>query len=101
MLHLPVVLMNRLNKTAVLLYCRFSLFLKDPFLEKILRSQQLSLCCAEKVKLLPFHRYSVDIFSYIDHQEYWVLMESRILLKPVLWGVRIVVVSISSHEQAQ
>ena len=30
---LPLVLMNRLNKTeyAVFLYCRFSLFLKDPF----------------------------------------------------------------------
>ena len=33
MLHFPSVLMNRLNKTksAVFLYCRFSLFLKDPF----------------------------------------------------------------------
>ena len=37
MLHFPSVLMNRLNKTksAVFLYCRFSLFLKDPFFKII------------------------------------------------------------------
>ena len=36
-LHFPLVLMNRLNKTksAVFLYCRFSLFLKDPFFQII------------------------------------------------------------------
>ena len=27
-------------------------------------SQELSLCRVELVKLLPVHRYSVDIFSY-------------------------------------
>ena len=32
--------------------------------------------------------------------EYWVLMESRIPLKPVLGGV-IVALSISSHKQTQ
>ena len=34
---LPLVLMNRLNKTesAVFLYCRFSLILKDPFFQII------------------------------------------------------------------
>ena len=33
MLHFQLALMNRLNKTksAVFLYCRFSLFLKDQF----------------------------------------------------------------------
>ena len=37
LLHFPLVLMNRLNKTvsAVFLYCRFSLFLKDPFFQII------------------------------------------------------------------
>ena len=36
-LHFPLVLMNRLNKTqsAVFLYCRFSVFLKDPFFQII------------------------------------------------------------------
>ena len=36
-LHFPLVLMNRLNKTesAVFLYSRFSLFLKDPFFQII------------------------------------------------------------------
>ena len=37
LLHFPFVLMKRLNKTesAVSLYCRFSLFLKDPFFQII------------------------------------------------------------------
>ena len=37
--------MNRLNKTesAVFEYCRFSVFLKDPFFQIIYRSQQMSL----------------------------------------------------------
>ena len=59
--------MNRLNKTksAVFLYCRFSLFLKDPFFQIIQRSQQLLFFfCVELVKLLPMHQYSVNIFSY-------------------------------------
>ena len=57
--------MNRLNKTqSVVLYCRFSRFLKDPFFQIIQRSQQLSLCRVELVKLLPVYQYSVDIFSY-------------------------------------
>ena len=34
-------------------------------------------------------------------QEYWVITESRVPLKPVLRGVRIVALSISSHEQTQ
>ena len=57
--------MNRLNKTesAVFLYCRFSVFLKDSFFQIISRLQQLSLCRVELVKLLPIHPYSVDIFS--------------------------------------
>ena len=34
-------------------------------------------------------------------QEYWVLTESRIRLKPVLGSVRIVALTINSHEQTQ
>ena len=43
------------------------------------------------------------LFHFLVLQEYWVLTESRILLKPVLGGVRIIIValSISSHEQTQ
>ena len=97
MLHFALVLMNRLNKTesAVFLYCRFSLFLKDPFFlsQNIKRSQQLLLCHVELVKLIPIHRYSGNIFHILALQEYWVLTESRIPLKPVLEGVRIVVPS--------
>ena len=97
--------MNRLNKTesAVFLYCRFSLFLRDPF-SRLFRGGNSCrpLCHVELVKLLPVHRYIVLIFFHIlVLQEYWVLTESRILLKPVLGGVRIVALSISSHEQTQ
>ena len=59
----------------------------------------------ELVKLLPVHRYSVDFFLFhiLVLQEYWVLAVNRIMLKPVLGGegVRIVVLSISSHEQTK
>ena len=52
----------------------------------------------ELVKLLPVHRYSVDIFFHILFlQEYWFLTESRILIKSVLGGMRIVALSISSQ----
>ena len=44
---------------------------------------------------------SVDIFHILVLGEYWVLTESRILLKPVLDGARIVALSISSHKQTQ
>ena len=47
------------------------------------------------------NNYIVDIFHVLVLQEYWVLMESRIPLKPVLWGVGIVAHSIRSHEQTQ
>ena len=46
-------------------------------------------------------RYSADMFHILVLREYWVLMESRISLKPVLGGVRIVALSISSHEQTE
>ena len=55
----------------------------------------------ELVKLLPVHGYSVDAFSYSGPLGIWVMAESRIQLKPVLEGVRIVALSIRSHEQAQ
>ena len=54
-------------------------FLKDPFFQIFQRSQQLSLCRVEMVKLLPVHRYSVDIFHILVLQEYWVLTENRVL----------------------
>ena len=47
------------------------------------------------------HRYSVDIFHILVLLKYWVLMESRIPLKPMLGGVRNVALFISSHEQIQ
>ena len=40
-------------------------------------------------------------FHILVLQEYWVMTESRILLKPVLGSVRIVALSVRSHEQTQ
>ena len=40
-------------------------------------------------------------FHILVLQEYWVLTESRITLKPVLVGMTIVALSISAHEQTQ
>ena len=100
MLHFPLVLKNRLNKTEsdLFSYCRFSLFLKDPLFQIIQRSQQLSLClCGVGSNFSP----CIDIVLIFFHiqvlHEYWVLTESRIPLKPVLGGVRIVALSISSY----
>ena len=64
MLPFPLVVINRLNKTvpAVSIYCKFSLFLKDPF-SGLFRGRDSCCCfCEELVKLLPVHRYSGDIF---------------------------------------
>ena len=64
----------------------------------------MSLCRMELVKLLPVHRYSVDIFSYSGPSG--ILSSGRNQNTP-LAGVRggggggIVVLSISSHEQTQ
>ena len=60
LLFFPSVLMNRLNKTesAVFLYCRFSLFLRDPF-SRLFRGCS---SCVGMVKHLRV-QYSVDIFS--------------------------------------
>ena len=41
------------------------------------------------------------IFHNLVFQQYWVLTESRIPLKSVLGEVRIIALSISSHEQTQ
>ena len=55
----------------------------------------------ELLKLLPVHQYFVDIFSYSGPSGILGSDESRIPLKPVLGGVSIVALSISSHEQTQ
>ena len=55
----------------------------------------------ELVKFLPLHLYSVDIFSYSGPSGILGSGGSRIPLKPVLGGVRIVALSISSHEQTR
>ena len=44
---------------------------------------------------------SLVLFHILVLQVYWVLMENRIPLKLVLGGIRIIALSISSHEQTQ
>ena len=75
-----------LNKTesAVFIYYSLSLFLKDPF-SRLFRGRNSFHClCVEWVKLLPVHRYSVDIFLIFWSFRNSVLAESRMSLKPVL-----------------
>ena len=96
--------MNILNKTesVVFLYCRFSLFLKDPFFPVY-----LEVATAVVNTVWSWYNFSPRIdkvlifFHNLVFQEYWVLTESRIPIKPMLRGVRIVAISISSHEQTQ
>ena len=98
--------MNRLNKTesAVFKYCRFSLFLKDP---GCFFSDYLEVATAVNVPHGVGKNFSlyIDIVLIFFHilvlQEYWVLTESRISFKPVLVGVRIVALRISSHKQTK
>ena len=52
-----------------------------------------------------FSIFYIDIEVIFLHilvlQEYWVMAESRIPLKPVLGSMRILALSISPHEQTQ
>ena len=55
-----------------------------------------------EVKLLPVHQFKlICCFHILVLRENVVLTESRKLLKLVLGGMRIVALSISSHEQTQ
>ena len=87
------------RENLVFLYCRFSLFLKDPFFP-----DYLEVATAVVVPRGAGKTY-VDIVLIFFHilvlQEYWVLAESRIPLKPVVGGVRVVALSISFHEKTQ
>ena len=68
---------------------------------RLFRGHNSSLCCVELIKLLPEHRYSIDIFSYAgpsgllgsDGMQNTTCVSAR--------GMRIVALSISSHEQTQ
>ena len=66
---------------------------------KISLSRSLSLSLS--LSLSGISPANFDIFHILVLQEYCVLTESRILLKPMLGGVRIVALSSSSHEQTQ
>ena len=68
---------------------------KDLFFQIIKKSQQLSsFLCGVGINI-------VLNFLFLFLQEYWFLTKSRISLKPVLEGMRIVALSISSNEQTQ
>ena len=54
-----------------------------------------------KTSFSPYIDIVLIFFHILVLQKYWVLAESRIRLKPVLGGVRIVALSSSSHEQTQ
>ena len=79
--------MYRLNKTesAVFFYIVGSLYFGRIRFPRLIRGRISCRCFYVKlVKLLPAHRYSVDIFHAMVLQECWDLTESRIPLKLVL-----------------
>ena len=61
---------------------------------RLFRDRNSCCCfCVELVNYLSVHRYCVTVlifFHILALREYWVLTESRIPLKSVLGGVRIV-----------
>ena len=77
---------------------KFQLLIKT----KILKDKECSCfqtlrCCfyfADK-----FHAQLISAWKWLILREYWVLKESKIPLKPVLGGVIIAAISISSHDQ--
>ena len=60
-------------------------------------------CLRFVIVVFPDHTHLLFLicFHILVLQEYWVLTESRIPLKPLLGGVRIVALSFSSYEQTQ
>ena len=74
--------MNRLNKTesALFIYRRFSLFMKDPFF-RLFRGRSVSVW--SWLNFSPCIDTELIFFHMLVLQEYWVLTESRIPLKPV------------------
>ena len=70
-------------------------------------SDYLEVATAVVVSVWSWLNFSqcIDIMLIFLHilvlQEYWVLTETRIPLKPMLGGVKIVALSVSSHEQTQ
>ena len=69
---------------------------------------RLLLYCVESIDLLPpppltphTHRYRADFCLVLVLQENWVLAKSRILVNLVLRGVRVVALSLNSHEQTE
>ena len=62
-------------------------------------STEYKVSCSRTEHHADFSPVVLLIFFHILFlREYWILTESRIPLKPVLGGMRIVVLSISSHE---
>ena len=67
------------------------------------------VCLPFVIVVFPDHTHSLFLkvfivlifFQILVLQEYWALMEYRILLKLVPEGVRIIALSISSHKQSQ
>ena len=94
--------MNRLNKTECCFLILWVLFIS----EGSVYPDYLEVTSAAVVSVWSWKNYSpcihkvLKFFYILVLQEYWVLTESRIPLKPVQ-GVRIVALTISSHEQTQ
>ena len=68
-------------------------------LHRLSADDTVFLCAVGKTS--PHASIVLIFFHILVLRKYWVLTEHRIPLKPVLGGVIIVALSISSHEQTQ
>ena len=67
-------------------------------------NQGLSMNLRDRIRIrFMFRQNSIVLifFHILVLREFWVLTENRIPPKTVLWGVRVVALSISCHEQTQ
>ena len=81
MLYFPLILMNRLNKTesAVFLYCRFSLFMKDPFFQIIhiiyISLFKIHIICTSfymfHIIYSSYHKYHIIYISFQSATSHW------------------------------
>ena len=66
-----------------------------------LQHDQPTCCICATSLYIPVHRYSVDIFSYSGALGILDSVRNQLPLKPMLGGVKIVELSISSLKQTQ
>ena len=103
MSHMPLSLINRLNKTESAIFKLWMLCFQRISFQIMSNSQQLSLCHVAALKSLPVHRYSVVICTFMVLWDCKIqqLSGNRVALNTGLGGVKEVACTIISHGQTQ